>query len=79
MLRHHREVISAVQDMGCQNVRIAPSGKHYKLRWEKDGRTFWYTVACSPSDVRSFKNTIKSIQRRMAVVIGPDGRTVQAT
>jgi hypothetical protein len=63
--------------MGCQNVRIAPGGKHYKLRWEKDGREFWYTVATSPSDRRSFVNTIKKIQRRM--LLGPDGRAVQGT
>jgi hypothetical protein len=78
MLRHHREVISAVQALGCENVRIAPGGKHYKLRWEKDGQSFWYTVACSPSDRRSLQNTIKSVQRRMTFVAGPDGRLMQA-
>lgn len=77
MLRHHREIIDALQEMGGVNITLKHRGKHPKVYWEKDGYEYHCTIAVSPSCHRALRNTLKHMSRMMKHIAGPDGRPLQ--
>jgi hypothetical protein len=50
--------------VGVRDIEQARGGKHLQLRWRVNGREVrFYTLPCTPSDIRSAQNVRTDIRR----------------
>ncbi len=69
MRDYHRRILAFLDDIGAERVRIEKNG-HYRIVFDHAGREHVYHCAGTPSDQRSFDNTVSDLRHMLGLVTG---------
>lgn len=65
MREHHRELLRELTAVGLRPRLKRTGGDHYRIEWERHGKSYYVVTGGTPSDRRALSNARARIRRKL--------------